>query len=173
MKVFVSNAATVIVLWLAGFFGSPFLINMSSSYLERRLGAISAADGLAPRTSLAFLLVACSISAGLLFWFYVRWYRKSSIWIYFGMLVTALVLASVGIGLNLVQLQTTLKDYRFPTHSLLNMGSLAYFDWGAWPIIVVAIIALAVMFFLQPEDLEGQEKSETDSGTPAENVDQS
>jgi hypothetical protein len=170
MKTLILPVGAVIALGLVGFFGSPFLVRMSSSYLGIQLVVMSSTDSELPRNSLAALLTTCSISAALLFWLYVKWYRKSSIWIYFGVLAAALALALAGIALNLFQLQSIFKEHALPSLTMLGMGGMDYFAWGAWPVIVVTVIALVAMFLLQPGDPDEEDDHATENSALDENI---
>ena len=173
VKTYLLPFAAVIALWLAGFFGSPLLVQASNSYLGMKLVALSPADSQLPRFSLAALLTASSVCAALLFWVCVKWYRKSSVRIYLALLAATLVLAAAGIGVNLFQLQAMRKEQGVPTRSMLDTADLSYFEWGAWPIITLTVMALPVMFFLQPEDPDPQEDPDSAGDPSTDNIGQS
>jgi hypothetical protein len=88
-------------------------------------------------------------------------------------LAAVLVVASVGVVLNLFQLQAIFKQIGSPIHRMLSMRGMTYFEWGAWPVIVITVIALIALFFLQPEDPDEQDDAATQNNTSIENTGQS
>jgi len=173
MKTWILPVVTTTLLLLVGFFGSPYLTQWISSYLGIKFAALAPAEIGFPRTSLLYLLATCAVSAALVFWLYVRWYRQSALRVYFGVLAATLLLALAGVWLNLYQLQATFAGQAPHTHRLLDVDGLTYFEWAAWPIIVITVIALILLFFLQPGDPDEAQDQDTENTNPTENTGQS
>jgi glucan phosphoethanolaminetransferase (alkaline phosphatase superfamily) len=171
MKTFIPPVGMILVLGLIGYFGGPTAVHWSSTYLGMHVVALYSTDNTISGTSLASLLITCAVCAAVFFWLYVRVYRNSSLWVYFGSLVIALLLAAAGVWLNLYQLLALVKDNHLPTHMMLSIRDMSYFEWGMWPVVVVTVAVMAVIFLFEPGSPDDDEDDEdADENTPTENI---